>query len=63
MACLLAFFSVNAFAQNVIVKGTVVDISNDEPIAGAAVVAQGSSSSYALTDQNGALLPKTQCWW
>lgn len=54
MACLLAFFSVNAFAQNVIVKGTVVDISNDEPIAGAAVVAQGSSSSYALTDQNGA---------
>jgi len=54
MACLLAVVSTALYAQNITVKGTVSDASNGEPLTGAAVVVQGSASSYALTDVQGA---------
>lgn len=54
LACLLAVASTALWAQNITVKGTVSDASNGEPIAGAAVVVQGSATSYALTDVSGA---------
>jgi len=54
MACLLAVLSTALYAQNITVKGTVTDSSNGEPIPGAAVVVQGSATSYALTDVQGA---------
>ena len=53
MACLLAVVSTSLFAQTITVKGTVSDASNGEPITGAAVVVQGSATSYALTDLAG----------
>ena len=53
MACLLAVVSTTLFAQNITVRGTVSDASNGEPITGAAVVVQGSATSYALTDAQG----------
>ena len=54
LACLLAVATTALYAQNITVKGTVSDASNGEPITGAAVVVQGSSTSYALTDVQGA---------
>ena len=54
LACLLAVASTALYAQNITVKGTVSDASNGEPITGAAVVVQGSTTSYALTDVQGA---------
>ncbi len=54
MACLLAVVSTAVYAQNITVRGTVTDASNGEPITGAAVVVQGSATSYALTDVQGA---------
>ena len=54
MACLFAVVSTALYAQNITVKGTVTDLSNGEPITGAAVVVQGSTTSYALTDVQGA---------
>ena len=54
LACLLAVVSTGLYAQNITVKGTVTDSSNGEPITGAAVVVQGSTTSYALTDVQGA---------
>jgi TonB-linked SusC/RagA family outer membrane protein len=54
LACLLAVASTALYAQNITVKGTVSDASNGEPITGAAVVVQGSATSYALTDLEGA---------
>ncbi|MBR6859357.1 MAG: SusC/RagA family TonB-linked outer membrane protein [Bacteroidales bacterium] len=54
LACLLAVASTALYAQNITVKGTVTDSSNGEPITGAAVVVQGSATSYALTDVQGA---------
>ena len=54
MACLLAVVSTGLYAQNITVKGTVSDASNGEPLTGAAVVVQGSATSYALTDAAGA---------
>ena len=54
LACLLAVVSTAVYAQNITVKGTVSDASNGEPITGAAVVVQGSATSYALTDVQGA---------
>ena len=54
MACLFAVVSTALYAQNITVKGTVSDLSNGEPITGAAVVVQGSTTSYALTDVQGA---------
>ena len=52
VAVVLAF-SVASFAQNITVKGTVKDEAG-EPIVGANVVLQGSSTVYALTDYSGA---------
>lgn len=52
-AAVLLACSVAAFAQNVTVKGTVKDEAG-EPIVGANVVLQGSSTVYALTDFAGA---------
>jgi len=54
LACLLAVASTALYAQNITVKGTVTDASNGEPVTGAAVVVQGSATSYALTDVQGA---------
>ena len=54
MACFLAVVSTALFAQNITVKGTVSDASTGEPLTGAAVVVQGSATSYALTDAAGA---------
>ena len=54
LACLLTVVSTALYAQNITVKGTVTDSSNGEPITGAAVVVQGSATSYALTDVQGA---------
>ena len=54
LACLLAVVATAAYAQNITVRGTVTDSSNGEPIPGAAVVVQGSATSYALTDVQGA---------
>ena len=54
LACLLAVATTALYAQNITVKGTVTDASNGEPITGAAVVVQGSATSYALTDVQGA---------
>ena len=54
LACLLAVVSTGLYAQNITVKGTVSDASNGEPIPGAAIVVQGSATSYALTDVQGA---------
>ena len=54
LACLLAVASTALWAQTITVRGTVSDASNGEPIAGAAVVVQGSATSYALTDVSGA---------
>ena len=54
MACLFAVVSTALYAQNITVRGTVTDLSNGEPITGAAVVVQGSATSYALTDADGA---------
>jgi len=54
MACLLAVVTTALSAQNVTVKGVVSDASNGEPITGAAVVVQGSTTAYALTDVAGA---------
>ena len=54
LACLLAVASTALYAQNITVRGTVSDASNGEPITGAAVVVQGSATSYALTDVQGA---------
>ena len=54
MACLLTVVSTALYAQNITVKGTVSDASNGEPITGAAIVVQGSTTSYALTDVQGA---------
>ena len=54
LACLLAVATTALYAQNITVKGTVSDASNGEPITGAAVVVQGSATSYALTDVQGA---------
>ncbi len=54
LACLLAVVATAAYAQNITVRGTVTDASNGEPITGAAVVVQGSATSYALTDVQGA---------
>ena len=45
--------SLTAAAQNIAVTGTVKDAAG-EPIVGANVVLQGSSTNYALTDFNGA---------
>ena len=54
LACLLAVATTALYAQNITAKGTVTDASNGEPITGAAVVVQGSATSYALTDVQGA---------
>lgn len=54
LACLLAVATTALYAQNITVRGTVTDLSNGEPITGAAVVVQGSATSYALTDADGA---------
>ena len=54
LTCLLAVIATAAYAQNITVRGTVTDSSNGEPIPGAAVVVQGSATSYALTDVQGA---------
>ena len=54
LACLMAVATTALYAQNITVKGTVSDASNGEPITGAAVVVQGSATSYALTDVQGA---------
>ena len=54
LACLLAVATTALYAQNITVKGTVTDASNGEPVTGAAVVVQGSATSYALTDVQGA---------
>ena len=54
LACLLAVATTALYAQNITVRGTVTDASNGEPITGAAVVVQGSATSYALTDVQGA---------
>ena len=54
MACLLAVVTTVSYAQNITVRGTVTDSSNGDPIPGAAVVVQGSATSYALTDVQGA---------
>ena len=54
MVCLLATLSVSVFAQNITVKGTVVDASNGEGVVGAAVVVKGQANSYAVTDAAGA---------
>ena len=54
MACLLAVVTTVAYAQNITVRGTVTDASTGEPVTGAAVVVQGSATSYALTDVQGA---------
>ncbi len=54
LACLLTVVSTALYAQNITVKGTVTDSSNGEPITGAAVVVQGSTTAYALTDVQGA---------
>ena len=53
LACLLAVASTALYAQNITVKGTVTDQANGEPVTGAAVVVQGSATSYALTDVQG----------
>ena len=53
LACLLAVASTALYAQNITVKGTVTDQANGEPVTGAAVVVQGSTTSYALTDVQG----------
>ena len=53
MACLLAVVSTALYAQNITVKGTVSDASNGEPLMGAAVLVQGSTTAYALTDADG----------
>ena len=52
-AAVMLAFSVAALAQNITVKGTVKDEAG-EPIVGANVVLQGSSTVYALTDFSGA---------
>ena len=54
LACLLAVVTTVAYAQNITVRGTVTDASTGEPVTGAAVVVQGSATSYALTDVQGA---------
>ena len=54
LACLLTVVTTALYAQNITVKGTVTDSSNGEPITGAAVVVQGSTTAYALTDVQGA---------
>ena len=54
LACLLAVATTALYAQNITVRGTVTDASNGEPITGAAIVVQGSATSYALTDVQGA---------
>ena len=53
MACLLAVVTTSLFAQNITVKGTVTDATNGEPLMGAAVLVQGSTTAYALTDADG----------
>ena len=54
LACLLAIVTTNLYAQNITVRGTVTDSSSGEPVAGAAVVLQGSASAYAITNAEGA---------
>ena len=53
MACLLAVVTTSLFAQKITVKGTVTDATNGEPLMGAAVLVQGSTTAYALTDADG----------
>ena len=54
LMCVFATLGVALNAQNITVKGTVTDRASGEPISGAAVVVQGNSTSYALTDSDGA---------
>ncbi|MBR3743944.1 MAG: SusC/RagA family TonB-linked outer membrane protein [Bacteroidales bacterium] len=62
MAFLLAVVTTTLYAQNITVRGTVTDSSTGEPVAGAAVVLQGSASAYELTNADGVFtisVPKT----
>ncbi len=53
LTAMLLMFSVSAFAQGIKVTGTVSDASNGEPIIGASVLLQGSTTVYAMTDELG----------
>ena len=51
---LCLFISIGAaWAQTIRVSGTVTDVTNGEPVVGAAVQLKGSASTYALTDVSG----------
>ena len=52
LLCLFISIGV-AIAQNRTVSGSVTDVTNGEPVAGAAVQLKGSASNYALTDDSG----------
>ena len=51
-AMVLTLFSLAASAQNINLSGSVVDGVGD-PIVGANVILQGSTTVYALTDADG----------
>lgn len=53
LLCLLVSFG-SAFAQTLAVSGTVSDEATGEPVVGAAVQLKGSTTVFALTDNNGA---------
>ena len=52
LAGLLATSSLSAFAQNRIVKGSVVDANNQEPLMGATIMLDGGKTG-AVTDIDG----------
>ena len=49
---------VSAMAQSAVIKGTVVDSQNNEPIAGVTVVVQGTKNGN-ITDADGKFFPQS----
>ena len=53
LSALFVLLGLSAFAQNVIVSGTVTDASNGEPLPAASVVLKGSSRTGTVADVDG----------
>src|SRR5574344_2997328 len=53
LTCLLLVITANVYAQNIQVSGTVTDAASGETVIGASVQLQGSTTTYAMTDEFG----------
>ena len=53
LSAMFVLLGLSAFAQNVIVSGTVTDASNGEPLPAASVVLKGSSRTGTVADVDG----------